>query len=41
MIGQRSIWGQAKMEFSKVIDEKIKKRNDSMNLLIFMEKILL
>ena len=39
MIG-RSIWGQAKKEFSKVINDKIKNKW-SKSLLIIMEKILL
>ena len=37
MIG-RAIWGQAKKEFGKVEDEKIKNKW-LMNLLIFMQKI--
>ncbi len=39
MLG-RSIWGQAKKEFGKVQDEKVKKKW-SKTLLNFMEKILL
>ena len=38
MLG-RSIWGQAKKEFSKIEDEKIK--NKMVSYWIFMEKILL